>query len=164
MDYETAMNMIRAGQMLPAKQTINLASENLKMVSDSKSRDSPVVSEKSRDSPVRSSLVFAASVEPASFFVSQLTVVNEYYLCIVLVCLTQRGTFLNFPPEADGGECFRRQFCPFQSRGCDERQCHPENGSRRDFSNSLFADWLVTPLLPRINRVCWLVYSSLEQA
>lgn len=67
MDYETAMNMIRAGQMLPAKQTINLASENLKMVSD-KSRDSPVVSEKSRDSPVRSSSVFAASVEPASFF------------------------------------------------------------------------------------------------
>lgn len=33
MDYETAMNMIRAGQMLPAKQTIDLASENLRMVS-----------------------------------------------------------------------------------------------------------------------------------
>eukprot|EP00903_Cladosiphon_okamuranus_P006388 g6253.t1 len=30
MDYEMAMNMIRAGQMLPAKQTINLASENLR--------------------------------------------------------------------------------------------------------------------------------------
>lgn len=34
MDFETAMNMIRAGQMLPAKQTINLASENLRKVSD----------------------------------------------------------------------------------------------------------------------------------
>lgn len=33
MDHDTAMNMIRAGQVLPAKRTIDLASENLRKVS-----------------------------------------------------------------------------------------------------------------------------------